>query len=56
MRLAISTPHGSKSFPLSAIALLSLLVCVPLSPLGEGVGERGVRAANPPPHSLIHIS
>jgi hypothetical protein len=49
MRFAISTPHGSKSFPLSAIALLSLLVCFPLSPLGEGVGERGVRAANPPP-------
>ena len=49
MRFSISTPAGSKSLLLTVISLLSLLVCVALSPLGVGLGERGVRAAKPPP-------
>ena len=48
MRFSFSTLPGSKSLLLTIVPLLSLLVCFPLSPLGEGLGERGVRAAKPP--------
>ena len=37
----------SKSL-LTIVSLLLLLFCLPLFPLGEGLGKRGVRAANPP--------
>ncbi len=50
MRVAFSA-IDSKSLLLTVVLMLSLPVCIPLSPLGEVLGARGVRATNPRPSS-----
>ena len=49
MRFSLSALPGSKPLLLTIVPLLSLLVCVPISPLVEGLAERVVGAAKPPP-------